>query len=83
MSELRDTLHWAETVERSFEEQSKTNEAQAAVNKTVEDKLRVHDTHFATIDRAQQTFENQIDVFRDAIREEFRRLREGITSGRN
>jgi hypothetical protein len=81
-ADFRDVTRWAEKVELSFEEQARANEAQATVNAKTEAKLREHEAHFAAIDQAQKTMNNQIEIFREAINEQFRRLREGLVNGR-
>ena len=48
-----------------------------------DDKIGELQRAHATIDRAQQTFESQIEIFRDAINEQFRALREELRRGRN
>ena len=83
MSELRDQVVFAETVDRSFDEQAKWNAEQAKINADVAAKLEAHDKAFAAIDRSEKNLENLFTVLQDQVREEFRRLRLGIGLGTN
>lgn len=71
MSELTDISIVLRGHARQLAEQKDTN---ARVDSGLEEIQR----RLALIDSAQQAFENQIEIFRDGINDQFRRLREGL-----
>lgn len=75
MSELADTIAAFEAQQARLDVHDQKLAAQDA-------KLAEHDKHFARIDQTEATILNQIEVFRDAITEEFRRLRAGLLNGK-
>lgn len=68
MSELRDTLAFQEATLRKFEEVDKRDAAQDA-------EIAKLQKFAAALDRAQKTMDNQIEIFRNAIDDQFDRLR--------
>ena len=75
MSELADTIATFEAHQARLDAHDEKLAAQDA-------KLADHDKHFARIDQTEKTILNQIDIFRDAITEEFRRLKAGLLNGK-
>ncbi len=47
-----------------------------------EERLGEHEGYFAILDRAQQSFEYQIEIFRTAINEQFKLLREEVAGAK-
>lgn len=74
MSDLREQVEWARGVELALDAQKIVNAETNAALTEVQRKL-------ALLDSVQQTVDNQIEVFRQGINEQFRRLREGIGNG--
>lgn len=68
MSEYRDMVRYFTGVEKKLDEHDARLDG-------FEAKLVQLEKFAASLDQSQKTINNQIDVFRDSINEEFRRLR--------
>lgn len=80
MSELDDVIALGTAL---IAEQDKLTARVEAHEMKTDAKLSAHDEHFAVIDQWEQTFENQIEVFRNGIREGFQNLRRELMNGKS
>lgn len=75
MSELRDTVAYFDAIERKFDEIDARDTGQ-------DRRILELEKFAAALDRSQKTIDNQIEIFREAIKNEFDRLRKDLGIGR-